>query len=226
MFPSSPKREVILACSGGWHCTTKSAEGKWRIWAWAASSNELPGEPPASSPPADAVGAAFPATHRSTGDCEHDDGLSPGLAWERKRRVQSSWMSCQTRLRQTRWEGIPTMGSTGANNAPQRSLTDESGTKPIRTNEETKAVKPGNSLKRADKESEVRVLYCMFKLLSTDHNCSSYFLQFPLPVCNFLKHALDESRSSASWAYDTHITKSFSIETTMVNNISFEGGIR
>lgn len=120
------------------------------------------------------------------GDSEHNDGPSLGLAREPKRRVQSSRMSCQTRLRQTRWEGVPTAGSTGADNAPQRSLTDKSGTKPIHINEETKASKSGHSLKRADKESEVRELYCMFKLLSTDHNCSSYFLPFPLPVCNSL----------------------------------------
>lgn len=166
---------------------TKSTEGEWRIWAraWAPSRNQLWGRPSLPAPQLTLWGLLSPATHRTTGDSQHNDGQSPRLARELKIRVQSSRMSCQTRLCQTRWEDIPTAGSMGADNAPQRSLTDKSGTKPIHINEETKAFKPDHSLKTADKESEVRKLYCIFKLLSTDHNCSSYFLQFPLPVCSF-----------------------------------------
>lgn len=97
------------------------------------------GAPPLPVPLADAAGAALPATRRAPGDSERHNGPSLGLAREPNRRVQSSRMNCQTRLRQTRWEGIPTARSTGADNAPQRRLTDKSGTKPIHINEETKA---------------------------------------------------------------------------------------
>lgn len=113
----------------------------------------------------------------------------------------------------------------GADNAPQRSLTDKSGTKPIHINEETKALKTRHSSKRANRLRGQRAL---LYVQASQHRPQLFlvFSAISTSSMSLLKHALDESRNSADYAHDTHIIEAFNIETAIVNNFSLKGGIR
>lgn len=119
----------------------------------------------------------------------------------------------------------PIRGIHGADNAPQRSLTDKSGTKPIHINEETKALKTRHSPKRANRLRGQRAL---LYVQASQHRPQLFFVFSVISASSMslLEYALDESRNSANCTYDTHIIKSFNIENAIVNHISLRGGIR
>lgn len=119
----------------------------------------------------------------------------------------------------------PDRGIHGADNAPQRSLTDKSGTKPIHINEETKALKTKHSSNRANNLRGQRALLCV---QASQHRPQLFlvFAAISTSSMSLLKHTSDESRNSADYTHDTHIIKAFSIETAIVSHVSVRGGIR
>lgn len=145
---------------------------------------------------------------------EQQGALGTAMAWdsagtEPGRRVQSSRRSCQTALHQTRWEGTTTAGSMEQTMLPRGVWQTNLGQNLYILMKKQKPLRQG-ILRREQTDSEVRELYCMFKLRSTDHNCSLYFLQFPHPVCHF---------SSMLWM------KAGIVQTTHMTHISLKHSI-
>lgn len=70
-------------------------------------------------------------------------------------------------------------------------------------------------LRREQTDSEVRELCCMFKLRSTDHNCSLHFLQFPHPVCHF-SSMLQMKAGTVQAAHMTHISLNHSLSKLLL----------
>lgn len=193
----------------------QKCSGQMKNLGMSTQQKPLPQGVPASSPQS-MLGSAFPAAHRATGGSEHGDG------WDR--RVQPSRMSCQTTLHQTRWEGIPTAGSTEQTMLLRGAWQTNLGQNLYILMKKQRPLRQG-ILQREQTDSEVRELYCMFKLCSTDQIVLRISV-ISTSCMSLLKHALGESRKCAKCTYDTHIIKSFNIETAIVNHISLREGIR
>lgn len=98
----------------------------------------------------------------------------------------------------------PDRGIHGAHNAPHRVWQTNLGQNLYILMKKQRPLRQG-ILWREQTDSEVRELCCMFQLRSTDHNCSSYFLQVPHPVCHF-SSMLQMKAGIVQTAHTTHIS--------------------
>lgn len=169
---------------------------------------------PSFQPPSQCCGGCPPSNSQSNRGLWAQRWPETGPAREPRRRVQSSRMSCQTWLHQTRWEGTPSAGSTEQTMLLRGVWQTNVGQNLYILMKKQRPLRQG-VLRREQTDSEVRELYSMFKLRSTDHNCSSYFLQFPHPVCHF-SSMLWMKAGIVQTARTTHISLNHSISKMLL----------